>query len=383
MKFPTIPTGLLVFLFTFFVYLAFSNFKPAIYNHHVYLAQSFLEGRLDLPNPPPQFNDMAIVDGKNYFIYGPMGAILLLPLVFLFGLSAPEGLLNIFLASLNVFLFFKISEKVLVSQKMRVVLTSFFAFGTLHFFSAAHNQTWWYVYIVFSFFTLAALYETLAKKMAFLIGLFCGFAYMTRPEGIFVLLFPLIVLNIKKISLKHTSLLLAGFSGPFFLNSLYNFLRFGNIFDTGYQNFVLREPGAPIPYGLFSLNYFRFNFHTYFNQGPELIPHFPYLRPPWIGMSIIFTTPAFLYALNNKLDKLSVALWIPIIFMALPSLIYYFPGWTEFGWKHSVLFTPFLTYLTARGMGEKLNFLKITLILWSIIVQLWGVLWWRIAGWFF
>lgn len=383
MKFTNIPPGLIVFLLAFFVYIAFSNFKPAIYNHHVYLAQSFLEGRFDLPNPPSHFNDVAIVDGKNYFIYGPMGAILLLPLVFLFGLSAPEGLLNIFLASLNVFLFYQIVRKTLDSEKMRLVLTFFFAFGTLHFFSAAHDQTWWYVYIVFSFFTLATLYETLVGKRVFLIGLLSGFAYMARLEAIFVLLFPLIVLNIKEISLKKTALLLAGFSFPFFVNSLYNFLRFGNIFDTGQANFVLREPGAPIPYGLFSPKYFAYNFYTYFIRGPEIISSFPFFRPPWMGMGIILTTPAFLYALNAKLDRYSIAAWVSTILISIPSLTYYLPGWTEFGWKHSVLFTPLLGYLTARGMGKNLNFLKISLISWSIIAQLWGVLWWRIASWFY
>lgn len=378
---------ILIFLIVFGVYFSFSNQKPAIYNHHVYIANAFLHGTFQLRNPPSWHNDVAVVDGKIYGIYGPTPAILLLPLVAVFGLQAPEGFLNLIIASSGVVIFWRILSKVEFDDKYKFWLTSFYAFGTLHFFSAVHDQTWWYTYIVASFFLLLAINELLGKRRTYLVGIFIGVAYAARIETVFALAFALILINLPKVSLIKSTLLFLGGSLPFILVSYYNFARFGNIFDTGYANFVTNDPSSYIPYGLFSWNYFPNNFYTYFLKGPEIISNFPYLRPPWIGMSIIFTTPAFLYALNTLrkriFDTRIIGAWISVILMAIPSLTYFLPGWTEFGWKHSVVFTPFLVYLVARGMDGKLSLLKKGLISFSIIVQILGVLWWKLAGWFY
>ncbi len=378
---------ILIFIITFLIYFIFSNQKPAIYNHHVYIADAFLHGTFEIKNPPPWHNDVAIVDGKAYGIYGPTGAVLLLPLVAFFGLSAPEGLLNLVLASFGVVLFWRILRKSVYDLKFSLWMTVFFAFGTLQFFSAVHDQTWWYAYIVASFFILLTLNEFFGRKRLFLVGLFIGFAYGSRVESVFAFIFVLVCLNFPRISLKSLILLLIGFIIPFSLISFYNFARFEDIFENGYANFVKRDPSSVLPYGLFSINYFPNNFSVYFLKGPETISVFPYFRPPWIGMSIIFVTPAFLYIINTLRKQLFnlkvVGAWASVILMAIPSLTYFYPGWTEFGWKHSVVFTPFLVYLTALGMRGKLNFLKKFLILVSIFMQLWGVLWWKFAGWFY
>ena len=378
---------ILIFAIVFAVYLIFSNQKPSIYNHHVYIANAFLSGTFEIKNSPSWHNDVAVVNGKKYGIYGPAPAIILMPFVAIFGLKAPEGLLNLIIASGGVIVFWQILSKLKFTKEFKIWITAFFAFGTLNFFSAAHDQTWWFTYIVASFFLLLSINELLGKKRAILIGLAIGIAYATRVETAFSLIFALTLLNYKQISLKKSFGLLLGFAIPFVLFSYYNFARFGNIFDTGYANFVIHDPSSYIPYGLFSWHYFSNDFYTYFLKGPEIISAFPYFKPPWIGMSIIFTTPAFLFILNTfrrkVLNKAIIAAWISTILMAIPSLTYFLPGWTEFGWKHSVVFTPFLAYLMVKGMDGKLNFLKKTLIIFSIAVQIWGVLWWKLSGWFY
>ena len=373
-----------IFLIVFAIYFIFSNQKTPIYNHHVFIADAFLNGRFELQNPPSWHNDVAIVDGRKYGIYGPVPAVLLLPFVAIAGLSAPEGFLNLVIAALGVVIFWKVLSKLGFDQKFKIWLTGFFAFGTLHFFSAAHDQTWWFTYIVASFFLLLTINELLGKKRGFLIGLAIGAAYATRAETVFALIFALLLINFPKTSLRNSLFLFLGFLLPFTLVSYYNFARFGNIANSGYSNFVLREPGAQIPYGLFDIRYFPANFYTYFLAGPEIIPNFPYLRPPWMGMSILLISPAFFYILKAiKKEPLATGVIITTVLMSVPSLTYYLPGWTEFGWKHSVVFTPFLVLLTALGMEGKLSFFKIFLIIWSVIANLWGVLWWRLAGWFY
>src|SRR3989344_7425025 len=97
-----------VFLITFIVYFIFSNQKPAIYNHHVYIADAFLHGTFEVNNSPSWHNDVAIVNENKYGIYGPAPAILLMPLVLLFGLNAPEAIVNTVIASIGIVLIYKI-----------------------------------------------------------------------------------------------------------------------------------------------------------------------------------------------------------------------------------------------------------------------------------
>lgn len=378
------PQALAIFFSVFLIYFIFSNQKSAIYNHHVYLADAFLKGAVEIKNPPSWHNDVAHFKGKIYSIYAPMPAILLLPLVVFQGLAANEALLNLFLGALGVTLFFLILKKLKFTTSFSLWLVSLYAFGTLHFFSSVHDQTWWYAYVVVELFFLLIIYEILGKKRPFLIGLFIGAAYLTRLETIFILPLVLIILNWGKISWQKTLSLLLGILPGFLTHSYYNFIRFGNIFETGYSIFVRSDPSSVIPYGLFSLKYFPFNFKTYFLTGPEIISKFPYLKPSWMGMSIFLVTPALLYILKAmKKEPLIIGAWLTVILMAIPSLTYFLPGWTEFGWKHSVMFTPLLMLLIARGMNGKLNFLGKILIILSIIVNFWGVLWWKLAGWFY
>ena len=58
------------------------------FNHFALLAEARLQGRLDLPGPPPlyaQNNDFAEFGGKHFVSFPPFPAVLLLPIVKLAG----------------------------------------------------------------------------------------------------------------------------------------------------------------------------------------------------------------------------------------------------------------------------------------------------------
>ena len=48
-------------------------------------------------------------------------------------------------------------------------------------------------------------------------------------------------------------------------------------------------------------------------------------------------------------------------------------GFTQFGYRFSLDFTPFLMLLVAKGMRENLGWLEKALIILSVLVNLWGV----------
>ncbi len=78
--------------------------------HFVYQAEAFLHGQLHLRVPPPNDNDWIVYGGKHYVSFPPVPAVLMMPLVALFGLKFNDVLFTIPFAALNVMLMFMVLE---------------------------------------------------------------------------------------------------------------------------------------------------------------------------------------------------------------------------------------------------------------------------------
>jgi uncharacterized membrane protein len=89
----------------------------------------------------------------------------------------------------------------------------------------------------------------------------------------------------------------------------------------------------------------------------------------------------FIFALfapwKNKLVK---SLCLGVLLIAMPNLLHYAQGWVQFGYRFALDFMPLLLILLALGI-QKIRTIHITLFVWSIVVNTWG-LWWGIKlGW--
>jgi hypothetical protein len=92
-----------------------------------------------------------------------------------------------------------------------------------------------------------------------------------------------------------------------------------------------------------------------------------------MGLGLFFTTPAFLYIFKGPWNKLSKYAAFAVICI-LPILITHGTvGFTQFGYRFSLDFTPFLMLLVAKGMNENLGWQEKALIILSVLVNLWGV----------
>ncbi|MDX1645421.1 MAG: hypothetical protein R3244_13790, partial [Thermoanaerobaculia bacterium] len=66
--------------------------------HYAHLAEAMLDGRLDIPaGRGEQLGELVTVEGKRYVVYPPFPAVVLLPLVALFGAEVPTGAVSIVL----------------------------------------------------------------------------------------------------------------------------------------------------------------------------------------------------------------------------------------------------------------------------------------------
>ena len=125
--------------------------------------------------------------------------------------------------------------------------------------------------------------------------------------------------------------------------------------------------------GDFNLAYIPRELYAILFQGPILLNSFPYFKPNWMGLGLFFTTPAFLLIFKGPWNRLSKEAAIAAACI-LPILITHGEvGFTQFGYRFSLDFTPFLMLLTAKGMSENLSWQEKALIILCLLINFWGV----------
>lgn len=365
---------------------------PTNFNYYTRLSQAFLSQRIFLNENPSWLNEL-IPDprapNRYYVAYPPMPAIVSLPFVLL-DQNISQTHISIIFGSLNAILMFLVIKKFLNNKNSPTAfwITLLFAFGTNHFFLSTSGSAWYFAHIVSVFFLLLAIYETLNKKRPLLIGLLIGASYWSRLPTILSLPFFLLILkdcylpransNIKNYlrSVNYAFLIKMALGIGIFLdlNFIYNFLRFGTIIDIGYTLIpnVLSEPWYR--YGIFNIRYIPQHLKLIFTEFPAIQPDPPYIKPSYVGMSIFATTPALLLVVLAPIKKLvSVASWTAIILISLPSLMHGTVGFSQFGYRFAMDYTPFLILLTTLSIDKQPRWYHKLLIILSIVINLWGV----------
>ena len=354
-----------------------SKGPPPGQNHFVYLADAFLHGRLGVTGGGTALAEIVSFHGNFYVVYPPMPAVLLLPFVALFGISVDQGLMSIFLACLCVAATWFMLKKTGVKGNKALWLTALFGFGTCFWFTAAVGSSWYIEHVVAVLFLTLAIILALYKKSPFLIGLLLGFAFFARLPVI--LSFPFFLQlfyeqnSVWKPRLNQAAYFLIGLGIIVGVYELYNFGRWGVFSDIGYNIIPGIQQDPYFQQGIFNIAYIPRHIYAILFQGPILLNRFPYFEPNWIGLGLFFTTPAFIYIFKgpwNRLSKyatLAVACILPIL------ITHGTVGFTQFGYRFSLDFTPFLMLLAAKGMRENLGWEEKTLIMLSILVNLWGV----------
>ncbi len=367
---------LIITLVALLVFL-FSKGPAPGQNHFVYLADAFLHGRLGVTGGGTALAEIVPYNGNFYVVYPPMPAVFLLPFVAIFGTNFDQGLMSIFLACLCVAAIWLMLKKTGVNGKKTVWLTALFGFGTCFWFIASVGSSWYIEHVSAILFLTLAIILALYKKRPFFVGLLLGFAFLSRLPV--VLSFPFFLLLIYdqnsewKPRLKQVAGFLIGLGILVGLYELYNFGRWGVFSDLGYGLIPGISQDPYFTNGIFNLSYIPRHIYAIFFQGPILLNSFPYFEPNWVGLGLFFTTPAFIYIFKGPWTKLSKYTALAVVCI-LPSLITHGTvGFTQFGYRFSLDFTPFLMLLVAKGMRENLGWEEKALIVLSLLVNLWGV----------
>jgi len=364
----------LIFIFTLIIYFITSPGETP-YDHFIRLSRSFLNGKYYITENPTWLSELIPAsNGTFYIAYPPMPAIILSPIILIFGSLFEQQYLAHILGALTVFFTYKISLKIKNDIKIAVWSTVLVSFGTIIWYLSSVGSSWYLAQVSSFFFLMAALNESLAKKRPFLVGLLLGASYLSRLTTI--LSFPLFLYLVKGKKKKNIIIFFLGILPFLAFNFGYNYLRFGTIFDKGY----ILIPGVlnEIWYqkGLFNLSYIPRHLRVIFASFPIIQNKFPYIIPSWMGLSIWITTPAFIYSLfSNIKEKIVKLSWIIITLISLVIFSHGTTGFTQFGYRFAVDFYPFLIFLTIKGASKNtLKWHHLVLLIISVIVNLWGVI---------
>lgn len=333
----------------------------------VHQAKAFLQGRLDI-DPTLSQVDLARHNGCGYVVFPPFPALVLAPLVAVFDVDGVRPvLISILLSLLNILVLKKILQALAIeAEHIPWILAAFFL-GTAYWLAVLWSSGVWFTAHIMSVTAmLLAIREALGKGRGLLVGLFCGLAFLSRQLTIYSSVFLLCALwlNPRHAEGKGRAVNCVGFAFAVGLclgaYLLFNWLRFGDAFETGYAFLNLHnfQKARVDQHGMFSLAYMPFNFCYMFLQGFHLEfgaqDYLSLKRMDPFGTSITFASPFVFFAFLARWRRpLVAAAWVSIGLTLAHFLLYFNNGFCQINAQRFTLdFFPVLIVLTALGISQ-------------------------------
>jgi len=376
--------------------------RPSLAPHFVYLADAFLHGQLHLRHVPDPPYDLTAFDGRWYVSFPPLPAALMAPVVAIRGLAVSDIAVSVAIGACAVALFYALLIRLESRPNTRRWLTLLLGMGTPLWYCAALGSVWFSAHVVAVMCLCLYLLEVIGQNRPWWVGFWLGMGFLARAPVL--LAFPLSLAmgldatlesgwraawrsNRKnwKANARFVCLLGLGLAPALLGQALYNQLRFGAPWEFGYR--WMNSPDALLTrqeqWGQFSLHFWPENVYTMLVRPPIVSgPPLSLTPDPW-GMGLLFTTPVLVLMLTTlpaqmRHRRLAIGLWLSILLVQLPSSLYFNTGSFQFGYRFALDWLPMGLLLIALGIREgerRLPAWGKALILVSIGMHLWGVLW--------
>jgi hypothetical protein len=157
------------------------------------------------------------------------------------------------------------------------------------------------------------------------------------------------------------------------LACVHNQLRFGNPFDFGYEHLTVAWQARMKKWGLFHYHYLARNLGVMLTSLPFVTPGeaVPF-RINGHGLALWVTTPLYLWLLwPRRRSPVHLGLWLTVLAVALPTLLYQNSGWVQFGYRFSNDYAAFLFLLLGIG-GYRFGKLWMLAAVWAVVVNAFG-----------
>lgn len=390
-------SAIIVFIITLAVFLLTGWTNRTTFDFYVPLAQGFLQGRLYVDTMRYELHEMVseqevktgayekVPDGSNgkfFVIMPPLPAVILMPVVAIWGEETNQSLISMVIASLSVSVAYLVFYELTSQQKTAVMITMLYAFGSMLWYHAIIGSGWYFSQICGLFFLWTAILAVLKKQHAVLIGVLLGLAYLSRYSLLlafpfFLYLFVFDGHPLSRRQFKQASLFLITFAAMVCISLAYNFLRYGQVGHYGYTLLEQRSYniGGEYPHGSYALSYAPRVLKSIFFSFPSLSSQFPFVIPSSYVMALWFVFPALFITLSTQYRSRIAHAGVLGIVSVLPTFLFHGGvGATQFGFRYALDLMPFLLLLIALSVARKYSLWKHVLILLSIVMNVWGVL---------
>lgn len=342
------------FFLGFCLFLAFYTLTSAEKTHfdeHVRLADALLHGHTWIE--PPSYMERANYAGHAYIVHPPLPALMLVPLVAIFGPSLNQTTVSVVVGAFSVALVWRLCG--LIASRAQVWLTIFFGVGTTFWYEATLGDSWNFAVVMSVPATLFALNELFGRARPFVVGLCAGLAALARYDLVLAWPFYLALLWARGQSWRSLRAV-GGFAIAVVISVWFNEVRFGTLSDISLWLFTHQDGwlqqrmggGSPI-----QLSFLPANIYTVLFMAPVLDGRFPYIHPQIHGQALVLTSPAFLLALRPSFRRaIPLLVLLAAGFSMGPVLLWYGNGFMQFGMRFYVQVFPFLVVLMALGAQE-------------------------------
>ena len=350
------------------------------------LAEAFLSGQLHLPEDRPWLELVPRPGGGQYVPLPPVPALTLIPIALVTGPGTPWGELDgnayaSIVGAINVGLAYWLLLGWGVAPDPRRWLTVGFAFTT-HWWVAGMAGPHHYAEICAVMFGLAALNLAVRGRAPLAAGLLVGLAAGSRlPAGLALPAVAAIYARLPgggwRIG-RSQLLLLAGVSVPALLLAAYNVARFGSPIDFGYAHIPSGDEGLLItdePWfseGLLSLSYIPRHLKVIFLDGFQIVGEAPFFRPSLSGASLVLTAP-FLFLAVLARGRLVPWLWLGVLLVMLPDLMWGSWGFAQFGYRRILDAMPLLILLLGLAYRQQADWLLRVTVIVGVVVHAYGI----------
>jgi hypothetical protein len=358
--------------------------------HFVYQADAFLHGQLAIRGRPPNLNDWVLENGRWYVSFPPFPAVLMMPFVAIWGLDFNDVWFTAVFAALNVGLLYRLLRRIQPARKEweHASFALIYGFGTLAWTCGIRGEVWYTAETVGVTLTLLYLHAAVEARHPVLAGLAVACAAITRTPLAFSAIFfvfealcpdrPVEPGCLRdrarwRLALPRLVPFLVAIVAVAIPMAWANHVRFGSFTEFGHSHLFANRVNQQIQqYGLFNYVFLERNLHAAFTRLPEISFHPFKIGFSGDGMSILVTTPLFLYLLwPRERPRLHRALWLTVAIVAIPGFFYQNSGWYQFGFRFSLDYTPYLIVLLALGNRPFTRVFWLTALA-GVAVNAWG-----------
>ena len=463
--------GVLLAVIALGIYLATQTDR--FYDHFVWQASAFLEGHAGIRYPVAATADslgnaffqdvlpVASSDGvpRGLIPFPPLPALILLPFVAAWGLSADDQTVFTTIAAVDVAICWWMLGRLRIGPVARLATVVFFAFGTVFWYTAQLATTWYQAHIVAVGLAMLAVGLALQADPAaqddepglgddpepareparapaptphgrfaidrrqFAVGLLFGLAATARLS--ILVAAPFFVLVGAGSWWRRSWSAGLGAALPVVALLAYNVAVTGHVFHPAYDHLYRLEARAYTAldyhpeWAAEDPRYLAQNLGIMFLSTPEVLPNrlrdtlgtlnqplctepgaqrglfdpdCPLAVPRDVGMSVLLTSPAFLLMIpavrRYGRSRVVTGAALAVLLVVLIDLMHFSQGWVQFGYRFSNDAVPFALPLVALGLDRLAGGTRrwaiptaMALIVISIAVNAWGVVWARQLGW--